>query len=71
MAVIDTEGSFAMLTYCGDSATEPHMRERCATCGRELWSDGLPPARDGKAWICGDCDQARNFDALDLQADDD
>ena len=40
--------------------------ERCAICGRELWSDGLPPARDGNAWICGDCDAARNFEALDL-----
>lgn len=38
----------------------------CAICGRVLWSDGLPPARDGDAWICGDCDQARNFEALDL-----
>lgn len=37
----------------------------CAICGRVLWSDGLPPARDGSAWICGDCDQARNFEALD------
>jgi hypothetical protein len=33
----------------------------CAICGRDLWSDGLAPARDGNAWICGDCDQARNF----------
>lgn len=40
--------------------------ESCAICGRELWSDGLPPAQDGTAWICGDCDQARNFEALDL-----
>ena len=38
----------------------------CAICGRELGSDGLPPARDGDAWICGECDQARNFEALDL-----
>ena len=38
----------------------------CATCGRELWIDGLQPARDGNVWICGDCDQARNFDVLDL-----
>ena len=38
----------------------------CPICGRELWSDGLPPALDGTAWICGDCDQARNFEALDL-----
>ncbi len=48
-----------------EPATEPDLRERCPTCGRELWSDGLPPARDGTVWICGDCDQARNFDALD------
>lgn len=40
--------------------------EVCAICGRELWSDGLPPALDGDAWICGDCDAARNFTALDL-----
>ena len=45
---------------------EPDSDERCPICGRDLWSDGLPPARDGSAWICGDCDQARNFDALDL-----
>jgi hypothetical protein len=38
----------------------------CAICGRELWSDGLPPSTDGDAWICGDCDQARNFQSLDL-----
>jgi hypothetical protein len=36
---------------------------RCAICGRDLWSDSLTPARDGNAWICGDCDQARNFEA--------
>jgi hypothetical protein len=40
--------------------------EVCAICGRELWSDGLPPAQDGDAWICGDCDAARNFASLDL-----
>jgi D-arabinose 1-dehydrogenase-like Zn-dependent alcohol dehydrogenase len=38
----------------------------CAICGRDLWWTGLPPARDGDAWICGDCDAARNFEALDL-----
>lgn len=38
----------------------------CAICGRELWADGLPPALDGEAWICGDCDQARNAEAIDL-----
>jgi hypothetical protein len=36
---------------------------QCAICGRDLWSDDLTPARDGNAWICGDCDQARNFEA--------
>jgi hypothetical protein len=46
-----------------DLAPEPDL---CAICGRELWSDGLPPALDGDAWICGDCDAARNFLALDL-----
>ena len=45
--------------------TDPSMPDAdepptCAICGRALWSDGLPPARDGDAWICGDCDQARN-----------
>ena len=48
------------------TAEEPDVLERCAICGRELWSDGLPPAQDGSRWICGDCDQARNFEALDL-----
>ena len=47
-------------------ATEPDLREPCAICGRELWSDGLPPARDGDAWICGDRNQARNFETLDV-----
>ena len=47
-------------------ATEPDLVETCAMCGRELWSDGLTPARDGNATICGDCDAARNFEALDL-----
>lgn len=45
---------------------EPDLVDPCAICGRELWSDGLAPARDGERWICGDCDQARNFEALDL-----
>ena len=49
-----------------DPVAEAAAQERCATCGRELWSDGLPPAQDGSRWICGDCDQARNFEALDL-----
>jgi hypothetical protein len=41
---------------------------RCGICGRELWSDGLPLAQDGTAWICGDCDQARTFESLDPDA---
>ena len=49
-----------------ESATEPDPGQNCAICGRPLWSDGLPPAIDADAWICGDCDQARNFEALDL-----
>ncbi len=48
------------------SDDEPTIRLVCAICGRELGSDGLPPARDGDTLICGDCDQARNFEALDL-----
>jgi len=44
---------------------DPEEVATCAICWRELWSDGLAPARDGAAWICGDCDQARNFEALD------
>lgn len=47
-------------------AAEPDLAETCAICGREPWSDALPPALDGTAWICGDCDAARNFRALDL-----
>ena len=51
--------------------TDPPMTDAdeppiCAICGRSLWSDGIPPARDGEVWICGDCDQARTFAALDL-----
>ncbi len=49
-----------------EPATDPDPQATCAICSRVLWSDGLPPARDGNAWICGDCDQARNFEALDL-----
>jgi hypothetical protein len=45
------------------SADAELISGRCAICGRDLWSDGLTPARDGNAWICGDCDQARNFEA--------
>lgn len=47
------------------AAADTELTERCPICGRELWSDGLSPAKDGDAWICGDCDQARNFTALD------
>ena len=49
-------------------ATEPGQRAGCAICGRELWSDGLPPELDGGRWICGDCDQARNFESLDFDS---
>jgi hypothetical protein len=35
----------------------------CAACGRDLWAFGQP-ARDGDAWICGDCDAARNLDVM-------
>jgi hypothetical protein len=49
-----------------DPDLEPDGLERCSICGRELWTDGLPPAQDGSRWICGDCDQARNFETLDL-----
>jgi hypothetical protein len=49
-----------------DPVTEAAPPEVCAICRRELWSDGLPPALDSDARICGDCDQARNFTALDL-----
>ena len=38
----------------------------CAVCGRNLCADWLEPARDGEAWICGDCDAALNFDALEF-----
>ena len=47
-----------------DSPVDAELNSgRCAICGRDLWSDGLTPALDGNAWICGDCDQARNFEA--------
>jgi hypothetical protein len=51
-----------------ESAGDPppvEFVEACAMCGGDLWADGLAPALDGDAWICGDCDQARNFTALD------
>ena len=44
----------------------PEPSDACPMCGRDLWSDGLPPLKDGSAWICGDCDRARNFEALAL-----
>jgi hypothetical protein len=44
----------------------PELPAGCAICGREVWSHGLPPAQDGDDWICGDCDQARNFESLDV-----
>ena len=49
-----------------EPTTELDLAQPCAMCGRRLWSDGLPPAQEGHMWICGDCDQARNFRALDL-----
>jgi ribosomal protein S27AE len=49
-----------------DPDIEPDVPERCPICGRDIWSDGLLPAQDGSRWICGDCDQARNFETLDL-----
>jgi hypothetical protein len=52
--------------HAHEPAQDPDVEPTCAICARVLWSDGLPPARDGDAWICGDCDQARNFEALDL-----
>lgn len=45
---------------------QPPADEVCAVCGRDLWADGLEPARDGDAWICEDCDAARNFDVLEF-----
>lgn len=51
------------------SEEQPAAEDVCAICGRDLWSDGLPPAPDGDAWICGDCDAARNFATLDLRGD--
>jgi hypothetical protein len=44
---------------------EPDPEDFCPICRRPLWSDRLAPVADGDAWICGDCDQARNFTALD------
>ena len=48
-----------------DPNTEPARMDACAICGGDLWADGLEPAREGDDWICGDCDQGRNFTALD------
>ncbi|HVM25616.1 MAG TPA: hypothetical protein VM253_09490 [Candidatus Limnocylindrales bacterium] len=48
-----------------DANTAPANMDACAICGGDLWADGLEPARDGDDWICGDCDQGRNFTALD------
>lgn len=52
------------LTDATDATDAPDAP--CAICGRELWSDGLAPALDADEWICGDCDQARTFQSLDL-----
>ena len=45
---------------------EPDLLNPCSMCGHPLWEAGTPPDRDGDAWICGECDAARNFEALDL-----
>ena len=40
---------------------------RCATCGRALGRDPEDePDGDAGLPICGECDRARDFDALDL-----
>lgn len=44
---------------------EPEPFGLCSGCGRDLWWAGQP-SMDGNAWICGECDAARSFDALDL-----
>lgn len=46
-------------------ASAPDLGTICASCGRDLWWCDLPPDRDGDAWICGECDAARNFDSLE------
>jgi len=33
-----------------EPATEPDLRDPCAICGRELWSDGLPPVFARPDW---------------------
>ena len=39
---------------------------RCATCGKALGGDPEDePAGDAGEPICGECDRARDFDALD------
>jgi hypothetical protein len=35
-----------------EPATDPDLEPTCAVSGRVFLSDGLPPARDGNAWIC-------------------
>lgn len=49
-----------------EAAEAAEAADRCAMCGRDLWVDGLSPAGDGTAWICGECDAARNFTFLDF-----
>lgn len=48
------------------SADNSVRRGSAESADRDLWSDGLTPASDGNAWICGDCDQARNVESFDL-----
>lgn len=49
-----------------DDTGADFMDTPCAMCGQPLWTDPRPPDRDGDRWICGECDAARNFEALDL-----
>ena len=48
--------------------TQLDLPEYCATCGRELGWDGLPPVLQGTHWICGACDAANQFDEVGLNA---
>jgi hypothetical protein len=45
---------------------QPEPYGPCTGCGRDLWWTGEEPSMDGGGWICGECDAARGFDALDL-----
>jgi predicted amidophosphoribosyltransferase len=39
--------------------------DTCASCGRELDSDPEDDPTDPGGPICGDCNRARNFDAIE------